>query len=457
MLHRPHRLPVVLVASGAAETRPLPLTAEQETWYQAVAAKLDADRFKRLLVDLVNIHSPTGGERAASEFLTDVMTQAGLRSAYQPISDLTGNATAELRGSGGGARLLLYAPVDTHIDPESDEPFAARKLRADMLPVAKVDGDLVIGLGASNPKCMVAALIEVAHALAESGVPIKGDLLLGFAGGGMPAYAPQRNHFGMSSGVFHLLNHGMSPDFAIIMKPWFHVFSEEPGMAWFKISVDVGSFGYAGIPRGIPTFRSSILPLTDLLREIDDWILGYIERNSSGYTATEGWISGITSGKVEKPAFPAGVTEVFFDVRVNPRTPPGEVIAQFAEGFQAIQARHPELRLDWDCYGSVAGGMTDPENWIIQSARRGWERVAGRPHGEPPKLGGQTDGALIRRMGVPCARIGYPWPPASTPPEYAEGLGGMGVASVKDVMSSTYAILYSVIDTLTRDRAELGL
>jgi len=108
-------------------------------------------------------------------------------------------------------------------------------------------------------------------------------------------------------------------------------------------------------------------------------------------------------------------------------------------------------------FGAYPGGATEASNWIIQSTRRGWERVQERAHGEPPKLGGQTDGALIRRLGIPCARIGYPWPPRNCPEQFKQGLGGMGVAWVPDLIKSARAIMYAVIDTLTRTRHELGL
>jgi hypothetical protein len=123
----------------------------------------------------------------------------------------------------------------------------------------------------------------------------------------------------------------------------------------------------------------------------------------------------------------------------------------------SIHQRHPDIEFDWDMFGACPGGATDPQNWIVQSSYRGWERVEGRPHGEAPKMGGQTDGALIRRLGIPCARIGYPWPPDNCPDEYKEGLGGMGVASINDFIKSARAIIYVVIDTLTRSRADLGL
>ncbi|MPN28218.1 hypothetical protein SDC9_175659 [bioreactor metagenome] len=108
-------------------------------------------------------------------------------------------------------------------------------------------------------------------------------------------------------------------------------------------------------------------------------------------------------------------------------------------------------------YGSLPGGLTDYDNWIIQSAQRGWEQVSGEPYTETPYQAGQTDGAMIRALGIPTARVGYPWPPAAAPAELNEGLGGMGVASVEDVLIGVRTIAYSIVDTLTRTRAELGL
>ncbi len=380
----------------------------------------------------------------------------GIEAGYQPMNDHSGNAFGERLGSGGGSRLLLYAPIDTHIDPESDVPWVGPRLRPDMLPQARIDGDLVIGLGASNPKCMVAGLTEVAHAVIESGIPLVGDLAIGFAGGGMPVSMSGRDRAGMSNGIFHLLTHGAMPDHAIVFKPWWAVFPEEPGMCWFKVSVR-GTYGYAGIARGTKGFRSSIVPAATVIQRIEAWLPQYTARNTAGTTIPEGWISAVRSGSPDKPAFPSATTEIYLDVRVNPRTTPGEVRHQFAELIAQIRAAEPDIELDGEMYGSLPGGMTDPDNWIIQSCRRGWEEVEGRPYESTPLLGGQTDGTLIRRLGVPTARIGYPWPPAAAPAELNEGLGGMGVASVSDVMTATRAVAYAVVDTLTRTREELDL
>ena len=82
--------------------RNIPLSAEQEKWYEAACARLNPERLKQLLIRLINIHSPTGAERAASEFISGYMREhVGERSRYQPISEETGNAIGEIRGAGG--------------------------------------------------------------------------------------------------------------------------------------------------------------------------------------------------------------------------------------------------------------------------------------------------------------------------------------------------------------------
>jgi acetylornithine deacetylase/succinyl-diaminopimelate desuccinylase-like protein len=441
------------------ETRQLPLTAEREQWYASACARLDPERLKRLLLELIDIPSPTGAERTASEFVAARMRERlDARAFYQPISEDTGNAVGEIRGRCNGATLLLYAPIDTHLegDPARDLPWAGPVMRADMIARGRAEGDLVFGLGAANPKAMVATLIEIASALKEAEVPLIGDLQVGFAGGGMPANVAHRRNYGMSDGVYHLLTRGVAPDFAIIMKPVPRVYSEEPGMCWFKISVR-GTLGYAGIPRGTPGYRGSIVPAARLIEEIEAWIPTYTARNTAGEIAPEGQLSALRAGWPDQPAFPSATTEIYLDLRCNPRTSPAAVKAQFAAALDAIRARHPEIDFDFEMIGACPGGMTDPANWIIQSSRRGWERVHERAHGDPPKLSGQTDGTLIRRLGIPCARIGFPSPPKHCPAEFREGLGGMGVVSIADLIKTARAIIYAVVDTLTRPRDELGL
>lgn len=439
------------------DTIDIPLGEERQRWLDATIARLDPERLKTLLFGLTDIHSPTGATRAASEYMADHLRSIGMDARYLPMNDRTGNVLGEKRGSGGGAAVMLYAPIDTHLEGnDDDQPWVGPPGFVDLQPRATMTGDWVYGLGSSNPKAMIATLAEVATALIEADVPLVGDLMFGLADGGMPVNIAARDNAGMSNGVNHLLNRGAAADYAIIMKPWNFVYHEEPGMGWFKLRV-LGTYGYAGVPRDTPGFRSSILPVATVIPELEAWLIAYADRNTSGVVKPHGWIAGIQSGSPERPSFPSAVTEIFFDVRINPRTSPAEVKAQFAAFVADFSARHPDIALEWDMYGSAPGGTTDPQNWIVQSARRGWEAIEERPHPVPDVLGGQTDGAALRRFGVPTARIGWPWPAAGSPEPIAEGLGGMGATFIPDLMPCARKIAYALIDTLTRDRRELGL
>jgi len=432
------------------------LSPEQRAWFEQAAALIDVERLYRVNREITAIHSPTGRERAASEYMTRYLAEIGVEATYQPMGEASGNAIGRIRGSGGGPSLLLYAPIDTHLEATADDiPWVGPQLRPDMIPQAREENGFVIGLGASNPKAMVTTLAEAVRVMQEAKVPLKGDLIVAYAGGGMPVDLAGPGNRGLSDGVAHLLTRGIHTDFALVMKPGNAVYHEEPGLTWFKVSVK-GTLGYAGMPYGLPRFRSSIVPAAKVILELDEWLPRYTERNSSGQVAPRGWIAAVRSGWPDRVAFPSATTEIYLDIRCHPRTPPAEVKAQFEEAIAGILARHSEVELDWEMTASLPGASTNPASWIIQSAIRAWEHVEGKPHPTPPRTSGQTDISMIRNLGIPTARTGWVSTPEKTPDEYLQGLGGMGVSFPPDLVATCRKLVYSIVDTCTRTRAEVG-
>ena len=438
-------------------TEPVELSSVQRGWFETARGLIDIDRMRRLNLGLTSIHSPTGRERDASTYMVHELADAGLEARYQPLDESSGNAIGILRGTGEGPSLLLYAPIDTHLDASEadDVPWVGPRLRDDMLPDASERDGMVIGLGAANPKAMVVTLAEAARVIKAANVPLKGDLIVAYAGGGMPVNTTAHGNRGLGDGVYHLLSRGTCADFALVMKPGNTVYHEEVGLCWFKVSVK-GTLGYAGMPRGIPGFTSSIVPAARLILELEEWLPGYTERNRSGQVRPHGWISALRSGWPDRPAFPSATTEIYLDVRCSPRTPPAEVKAQFAAALAEIVARNPDIELGWEMTAAYPGASTDPDNWIIHSAMRGWEEVEGRPCEPPPPTGGQTDISLIRNLGIPTARTGWQPVPDHAPEEFRQGLGGMGVAYAPDMAVACQKLVYSIIDTCTRTREDVG-
>lgn len=432
---------------------------QQQDWFEQACSKIDAKRLQQLVYDLTDIHSPTGREKAASEFLASYLHRAGFDAQYQPVTANSGNCVGRLRGNGSGPSLLLYAPIDTHLDADEsiDIPWVGIRLRDDMLPKAQMRGDSVIGLGASNPKSMIATIVEAAHCVRAAGVPLLGEVIVGSAGGGMPWIATQHNHAGISSGVMHMLSHGVTADFGVIFKPWDEVYYEHPGMCWFKITTH-GTMGYSGIPRGTPGFTSSIVPAAKLILELEGWLAAYPERHRTVQITPQGWIAAIRSGWPDKPSFPAAACEIYLDLRTNPDQKMAEVEAEFGQAMRAILKKHKDIQADWQMFVSCQGSRTDPDHWIVKSAVRSWEAIHGRVYEGAATMSGQTDAATICQMGIPLARIGYPYiGEKDMPEEFAEGLGGMGVACIPDLMVPCRELIYMIIDSCTRTRAEVGL
>lgn len=433
------------------------LDPARQGWYEAATSRIDEARMSRLIRRLTDVHSPTGAERAVCELLADELTASGLHARYQAVQGDSGNCIACVRGNGDGPIVMLYSPIDTHLDavPSQDVPWVGPELRADMLPrTLERDGSL-IGLGSSNPKSMVVTITEAMQCVVEADVPLVGDIVAAFCGGGMPWVAVHRGNAGVGSGVGYLLSHGVTADAAVIVKTWDDVYHEHPGMAWFRITV-TGSMGYSGISRGIPEFRSSIVPAARLLLELEDWLVAYPERHRSREILPQGSISAVQAGWPTKPAFSPAATEIYVDVRTNPDQSLQELETELKSFVRSVTDRHADIVARVEMVVSLPGARTDPGHWIVQSALRAWQSTHGRPYPGPPPMSGISDAAAIRRAGIPTVRIGYPFRSGDAlPEEFRDGLGGMGAVAAADLVGTVSQLIHIVVDTCTRRRQEL--
>ena len=144
---------------------------------------------------------------------------------------------------------------------------------------------------------------------------------------------------------------------------------------------------------------------------------------------------------------------LYVDLRVSPRTDPMEVKHQLGQALRDIQAANPGLELEYEMLLAIPGTHTDPQHWIVQSLMRAWESREGRPHEVRGSTSGATDAAILRGRGIPTARLGLPR--AQAPAAY-QGFS-MGVANIPALQRLTECLVYAIVDTCTRDRAEVGL
>src|SRR5579859_2285820 len=281
----------------AVERRPL--SAEQQTWLARAWAQIDPDRLAQLDAALVSIPSPTGEERRVAEFAAAHMRAAGLEGCCQSIDDEQSNAVGRMRGTGAGADLLLYAPLDTAFtgEPAEDLPWLGASIRADLVPDGQIEGDYVIGQGAENPKAYATCVIAAAEAIRQAEVPLKGTLLVGLGAGGMPSNrrpGQRRANVGQGNGCSFMLEQGVRGDFAIIAKPGYAVSWEEVGLCWFKVAVR-GTLNYTGIRHIVP-YKNPIVEAAKVIQGLEEWFPQYSARHTTGLVAPQGSIGAIEGG-----------------------------------------------------------------------------------------------------------------------------------------------------------------
>jgi acetylornithine deacetylase/succinyl-diaminopimelate desuccinylase-like protein len=427
----------------------------QRRWFTDACACVDVDALRRLAVDAVAIPSAAGAESALAEYFVAALRGGGMDAVYQPFAPGRGNAVARRSGDGSGPDVLLYAPFDMHIDGDAagDGPWLDLDGRPDLQPRPVVAGDLVIGLGAENPKGHAVCVAAAGIALAQAEVPLRGDLVVGLCGGGMPVNASARGPAGHGAGCAALLEHGgVAPDAAVIAKPGGAVAYEEVGLCWFKLTVH-GRFGYAGIPPRA-SGRNAIVDAATVVAQLTAWFPQYTARHTSGLVAPNGTVGAIAGGWSDKPAFLPDTCDVYVDLRISPRTTPADAARELGDALDAIRAAEPGLTVDCELIAAVPGTSTPPESWIVRSSIGAWEAVYGRPHALRTGTSGATDANVLRGHGIPTARIGMP--PLGADAPFA-GRFSMGVVSVTAMARLTAALIAIAIDGCTRTRRDLAL
>ena len=142
--------------------------------FAEAAARITADKVRELLMDLVNIVSPTGREIDVAHYLVARMGKSGMDTDLPMVDAGRPNAVGHWRGSGDGLNLLFTGHMDTsysgdeaHLSGDGFKPRAVFR-----------DG-WVFGLGAHNMKSGLAAALAAIEAIVAAGIRLPGDISFG--------------------------------------------------------------------------------------------------------------------------------------------------------------------------------------------------------------------------------------------------------------------------------------
>src|SRR5919197_2834147 len=134
---------------------------------------VNRDQLTGMLLEMVDIPSPTGGEESFARYLGERFAELGMEVKYQEVEPGRPNVVARLKGTGGGPSLMFNGHMDTtHVGDEPGLQMGQRNASGIL------DGEWIYGNGCSNMKAAFPAYYGAIRAIREAGVELKGDIIM---------------------------------------------------------------------------------------------------------------------------------------------------------------------------------------------------------------------------------------------------------------------------------------
>jgi acetylornithine deacetylase/succinyl-diaminopimelate desuccinylase-like protein len=241
--------------------------------FAPAAAHITADNVRDLLIDLVDIASPTGHEIGVAEYLVARMNKAGLATDLQMVDPGRPNAVGHLRGRGDGLNLLFTGHMDTSYS--GDEEY----LSGDGFRPKAVQRDgWIFGLGANNMKSGLAAALVAIEAIVKAGIRLDGDISFGGVVGEIEKTVIEEfqgiEYSGYGIGTRHLVTHGVTADFALLAEPTgLRIATANLGVIWLRITVG-GTVAHSALANK-PNVVNAISVMHELQGDIAQWARDY--------------------------------------------------------------------------------------------------------------------------------------------------------------------------------------
>jgi acetylornithine deacetylase/succinyl-diaminopimelate desuccinylase-like protein len=354
--------------------------------------------------ELVDISSPTGHELAMAEHMRALFEELRLRVAWQEVELERPNVVGTLVGEGGGPSLMFNGHMDTSYS--GSEPH----LRGiGFRPNAVVKDGRVWGLGISNMKGALACYVEAVRALIDSGLRLRGDVIVAAVVGEIEKTQwgeefRGRDYRGYAAGSRHLVTHGVVPDMCVLGEPTEQrVVLGHYGAMWCRIGVE-GPFVHTAFSKGrLP--ENSIVRAREVLDHVLDWIPEWEERAS--YRGLRGVVNvgAVRGGFPWRLSRTPGRTDLFLDVRVPPTMPMQDARRAFDQLVRDVRGRHPDWGIDSDVYVTAPGAEIDEDHPLVEAIDRGHAAVFGAPPARDA-VRWFSDASALTRYGVATVNYG---------------------------------------------------
>ncbi len=420
---------------------------------QRVLDHIDVDELVKVALDLGNIDSPTGSEGPVGEYVHAWLQRQSIASRKVALVPDRPNVLGVLPGSGRGRSLVFNSHMDTTI--HKDEYWTTRRAADPVFHSAWREGDVLVGNGVCNDKGPMATWLIAAKALKDSGVGLRGDLVLMAVVGEIglepvDEFQPPE-YLAKEAGTRYAITHGGVGDFALVAEGTdFGIVGVEAGKAFFKITVfgnDLPIYTpYIQRPTPIEKNPNAIVRMAPVLQRLDEWAYEYEQRHRyecpGGVVVPRVNVGAIRGGVPYKITKTVQQCAIYVDVRVTPAQNPLDVREELQRLVGGLGlAGEVELYLYRPAYEADAGKVAP----LTAAITRAHEAVLGGtpPPPAPPFSSMWRDINCFNEMRIPSVTYG---------PGVSVGGGNFGMR-IADLVTGAKLYALTALDLCNQERS----
>ena len=421
-------------------------------------AFVDEDAIAQLTMEMVDIPSPQGGEKALAEYLADRFRAAGLVTWMQEVEQDRYNVFGRIEGTGDGPTLMYCGHLDTTYGGDEE---GIRDLGPGYQPKSWREDEWIYGMGTYNMKSGHASAILAVEAMARSKAKLRGNLMIGGVVGETchtPVGRYQGARFrGCGIGARFMVNNGITADMVVIPEPTSNRISVATGGYVFLELMTRGNPG-ATYSRGGSTVQikpgeDAIEKMLNAIPALKSWGEDYLSRTRyKGEQAGNVNIIAIEGGHPFRASKLPCFCRLYLEVGTMPGQLHGDIIAEVDQVVRQLREQDPAIEIELQVLQTAYAAEISPEEYVVRSISASHDLV----WGERPEItwdGWYADTAPLTRAGIPAICYG--------PQGRARG-GGTGYypkegehASVQDLTKGTQVFVNAAHDICMKDRLEI--
>lgn len=334
---------------------------------------------KKLLRKLIGAETTAQkGELAVAEIISEELGQAGIKSRIDSWDRNRANIIAQIKSSGHRGALLFVCHLDIVGPGDASWKYP---------PFSGVESEgKIYGRGSADMKGGITAIVTAVRQIVESGVKLKGDIIL-FAAAGEETDSCGAKRF--------VRGRSRMPDFAgvIIPEPTdFEVITAHRGLLWLKVTTK-GKATHGSTPElGV----NAIASMRIVLDELENYKIRFEPHKLLGECSMS--VNTIAGGKAINVV--PDKCDTGIDIRTLPAQNHQDIIADFQKIFAKLKQKKPKFDAEVSIVREVGALETDSSCDFVK------EFCSAVGINETRAVGFTTDGPHFTSLGTPVVVFG---------------------------------------------------